>query len=92
VSYGFYIFHLPVIWIAARISHINRGAFDLPNLVVGVLAFAATWSLAELSFRLFESRFLRLKGRFGNVSARDVSSTGEADPLSEARREDPARG
>jgi peptidoglycan/LPS O-acetylase OafA/YrhL len=92
VSYGFYIFHLPVIWIAARISHINRGAFDLPNLVVGLLAFAVTWLLAELSFRLFESRFLRLKGRFGNASAREVASTGEADPVSEARPEDPARG
>jgi peptidoglycan/LPS O-acetylase OafA/YrhL len=92
VSYGFYIFHLPVIWVAAQVSHINRGAFDLPNLIVGLIAFAATWLLAELSFRLFETRFLRLKDRFGNASAREVASTGEADPLSEARREDPARG
>ena len=85
VSYGFYIFHLPVIWIAARVSHIHRGAFDLPNLVVGILAFATTWLLAEASFRLFESRFLRLKLRFPTTARDPVSSTAAgAGVLSEA--------
>jgi peptidoglycan/LPS O-acetylase OafA/YrhL len=91
VSYGFYIFHLPVIWIAAQVSQIHRGAYDLPNLVVGVLAFATTWLLAEASYKLLESPFLRLKGRFGPVSA-SPAPAGERDALSEERQEDPARG
>jgi peptidoglycan/LPS O-acetylase OafA/YrhL len=64
VSYGFFIFHLPVIWIAAQLTHINRGAYDLPNLIVALGAFAATWLLAEASYRLLESPLLRFKHRF----------------------------
>lgn len=92
VSYGFYILHLPVIWVAAQVSQINRGAYDLPNLVVAVLAFATTWLLAEASYWLLESPFLRLKGRFGTASPRANAPTAEPDALSEGRQGDPARG
>jgi peptidoglycan/LPS O-acetylase OafA/YrhL len=91
VSYGFYIFHLPVIWTAAMLTQIDRGAFDLPNLIVGILAFAVTWLVAELSFRFLESPFLRLKGRLAAIPQRTPVAP-EPGELSEGRREDPARG
>ena len=64
VSYGFYIFHLPMIWIFAQMFQTERGSYGSYNLGVHVLAFAATWLLAELSFRLLESPLLRLKSKF----------------------------
>lgn len=76
VSYGFYIFHLPVIWIAANISGTERGSFTAYNLGVNVAAFAATWIIAELSFRFLESPALALKKHFdtGAIAAQAQSA------------------
>jgi peptidoglycan/LPS O-acetylase OafA/YrhL len=67
VSYGFYIFHLPVIWLAAMLTDTDRGSFGAFNLMVQGLAFVATWLLAEFSFRFLESPLLRLKVNFGGA-------------------------
>jgi peptidoglycan/LPS O-acetylase OafA/YrhL len=59
VSYGFYFYHVPVFGLWEDLG-VNR-----PQLapVIPLLAFAVTALLAWLSFRCFESPFLRLKRR-----------------------------
>jgi len=65
VSYGMYLLHL----FAMHGVEILTGRFDLH--VAGlrfVLTLAATWLAAEISFRCWETPFLRLKTRFERVS------------------------
>lgn len=61
VSYGIYLYHLIV-------SHfVGKGleaAHVASPMALFVLTTLATWAVAELSYRLFESRFLALKARF----------------------------
>ncbi len=65
VSYGFYVLHeIPLEvykWMARRIAGQHVGHI---GLVVAPIALVCTYSLAWLSFRYFESPFLRLKDRF----------------------------
>jgi peptidoglycan/LPS O-acetylase OafA/YrhL len=72
VSYGFYIFHLPVLWICFTLSHSGRGSFTAYNLAVTALAFVASWSISELSFRLLEAPLMRLKKHFALAPAQVV--------------------
>jgi peptidoglycan/LPS O-acetylase OafA/YrhL len=65
VSYGIYLLHIPVI---AVVAHLVGGALQGRPLLAFVVELAPTLVLAELSFRLFESRFLRYKRRFSVVS------------------------
>ena len=64
VSYGFYIFHLPILWLAFMVSGAERGSLTVLNLIATGLAFALTWMLAEASFRFLEMPFLNMKRRF----------------------------
>jgi peptidoglycan/LPS O-acetylase OafA/YrhL len=58
ISYGFYIFHFPMIWVV----RLCLGAASAwANARVGIVAFGLTWALAEVSFRFLESPILRLK-------------------------------
>jgi len=61
VSYGIYLYHLIVMHFVTK----GMERFETSS---HLLAFAvttiATWGAAELSYRLFESRFLALKSRF----------------------------
>jgi len=62
ISYGFYFFHgLPVRAVATINDVALRGRFF--GLLLSVAAFAGIYLLAWLSFRFFESPFLRLKSR-----------------------------
>ena len=57
VSYGMYLFHLPLITAMRRFV----------SLQPAVMFFAATlvtWAVAELSFATFEKSFRNLKARF----------------------------
>lgn len=63
VSYGFYIFHLPILWWLYRASGAERGTWSARNVIVTLAAFAATWVVAETSFRFVELPFLRMKPR-----------------------------
>jgi peptidoglycan/LPS O-acetylase OafA/YrhL len=56
ISYGLYVFHGPVIELMKSTS--------LPPIVWRVAAFTATVGIAWLSYRYFESPFLRLKTRY----------------------------
>jgi peptidoglycan/LPS O-acetylase OafA/YrhL len=62
VSYGMYLYHLLVM-------HFVLKGLSMIDLSLGFVAFVgtavATWGLAELSYRFFESRILALKARYG---------------------------
>ena len=80
VSYGFYVFHLPCLWFAYQVTGSPRGTFTALNLATTGAAFIVTWCVAELSFRFFESPFLRLKGRFhGRMNAGSAAPAGAGE-------------
>jgi peptidoglycan/LPS O-acetylase OafA/YrhL len=60
VSYGMYLFHLPLITAMRRVVSPAPAAMFL-------LAVLVTWAVAELSFATFERFFLRWKRRFERV-------------------------
>ena len=69
VSYGMYIFHWPlVVWLVPRIEKFQEPLGTIPrvglNLGVIVLATTLMYVAAAISYRFFESPFLKLKGRF----------------------------
>jgi len=74
VSYGVYLYHLVVYWGVDRILR----AFSHPEVVTFVALWLASWGVAELSYRAFESRFLRLKARFAPDRARRPAPEGAA--------------
>jgi peptidoglycan/LPS O-acetylase OafA/YrhL len=63
VSYGIYLYHLLVM-------HFVLKGLSVAGVMQGFFAFIgtvlATWAVAELSYRFFESRFLALKARYGS--------------------------
>lgn len=70
VSYGMYLYHLLVMHVATKLLHVGMPALagnaGGPGGVVAALALFAmttvmTWAAAELSYRFFEARFLRMK-------------------------------
>jgi peptidoglycan/LPS O-acetylase OafA/YrhL len=69
VSYGMYIFHWPLVVLAVPLllrwqdgrPVTEQIAISLGFIVVGTMAI---WALASVSFRFFESPFLKLKGKF----------------------------
>jgi hypothetical protein len=68
VSYGFYIFHLPVIWLAAMLTG-DRSRLLRRVQPDGGRAWRSSppGLLAELSYRFLESPLLRLKVNFGGA-------------------------
>ncbi len=64
VSYGIYLFHLFAI--AGVEAALRRSPMRVPGDVF-VLGTLVAWAIAEVSFRFFESPFLRLKERFAKV-------------------------
>lgn len=63
VSYGFYVFHL-LFWDCDRIVN-DAIKPRVPAWVVHAAVFAWVWLLSLVSFRWFETPFLRLKERWG---------------------------
>ncbi|WZO95854.1 acyltransferase [Isosphaeraceae bacterium EP7] len=67
ISYGMYLYHMFVIALVAAL--VKRAS--LPQFVVPfVLSLALTVLVAELSFRYYETPFLRLKDRLGQGADR----------------------
>ena len=77
ISYGLYVFHQIALEIAAYLcnhsssmnSVTHHAAYGAGHLLLG---FALTLGLAMLSYRFFETPFLRLKDRFTVVRSRTV--------------------
>jgi peptidoglycan/LPS O-acetylase OafA/YrhL len=62
VSYGIYLFHPLALYVAYQVV---RRAGVSSEAVFVVFAVVGSWTIAEVSYRLYESRFLALKGRVG---------------------------
>jgi len=74
ISYGLYVFHNGVLLFAERIvapSGLSRHSLANALLVDGLALILCTL-MASLSYRYFESPFLRLKERFAVVKSRPV--------------------
>lgn len=67
ISYGAYIFHLPILYsLRPSLPDIQDwiGSPAAGLLVFLLVYFVATFALAELSYRWIESPFLRMKSKF----------------------------
>ena len=67
VSYGLYLWHMLVmafVRVALKAAGLDDGDRLLHRGLLFVAVSGATWAVSELSYRLYEARFLRLKGRF----------------------------
>jgi len=61
LSYGIYLFHM----IGRHMAKAFLARIDVPQwIALTLLTLTITYVVAELSFRFYESRFLRLKERF----------------------------
>src|SRR5208282_5793871 len=78
ISYGIYVYHYFLIALVWRLpmeilemkglhSHVLRGVIDFALQVASPLLIA--WGLAELSYRFFETPFLRLKRRYTVIAS-----------------------
>ncbi|HEY2345857.1 MAG TPA: acyltransferase [Xanthomonadaceae bacterium] len=72
ISYGFYIFHYPVLWLVRLKTGAHLGGTDWLSIGAVVAAFAITWAISELSFRCLETPLLRLKDRFRSTVVEPV--------------------
>ena len=74
ISYGLYLFHVPVYHLVHDRSHWNGWASV-------VFSMALTFAIATTSYLVVEQRALRLKRRFGSVSQLPVAAASPApDP------------
>ena len=78
ISYGMYVVHITMFWLtykvfAAELVSLSKllGIQAWKNELGLVLAFAATVTVASLSYRFFEQPFLQLKKRFTFIPSRD---------------------
>lgn len=82
VSYGVYLYHLVVYW---GVDRLLRAFGSSAELVTFLALWLASWGVAELSYRTFESPFLRLKARFApdrvRRSAAQAAASGTAGAL-----------
>lgn len=71
ISYGLYVFHGLALYLA--VSLMGGYVHTLKAFVIyWWLALSLTFAMASLSYRYFESPFLRLKERFARVKSRPV--------------------
>jgi peptidoglycan/LPS O-acetylase OafA/YrhL len=71
ISYGLYVFHGPALYIAAYF--LGGSVHTLKTFIVyWCLGLTLTFGMAALSYRFFESPFLRLKERYARVRSRPV--------------------
>ena len=67
ISYGFYIFHVPIYLLLLPCLNKLAGAFSLENQKTFFVSLAATliaFVISVISYHIFEIRFLKLKKRF----------------------------
>lgn len=76
VSYGFYLFHL-LFYDCDRIA-VDATQSTLVHVLIDCAFFGFIWFLSWLSFRYFESRFLRMKRRWASGTREATPETGAA--------------
>ena len=67
ISYGFYIFHLPILYLLKPI--VPKNQWSLLGVASFLVVFVTTFCLAQLSYFYFERRFLMMKDHFGRRKA-----------------------
>jgi peptidoglycan/LPS O-acetylase OafA/YrhL len=75
ISYGLYLWHVPIFHGVLRGSHMTRIGIRLP---LRPLRFVVAFGVASASFYLVEQPMLRLKERFRSGPRADVALTGSA--------------
>jgi peptidoglycan/LPS O-acetylase OafA/YrhL len=63
ISYGLYVYHFPIIWFSGRIRDLGLSEMAAKPLTA-IIAFAATFGIASLSYHFMEKPLLDLKDRF----------------------------
>ena len=71
ISYGLYMYHEIAIGLKSWLTN-AVGWFPFDNYILPAIALGTTVGLAWVSYDWFESRFLRLKGRWTRVPSRPV--------------------
>ncbi len=81
ISYGIYLFHDPVWRMIARLMHLSFEAVGtVPQEVTAIIAvWTISVGVAWLHYRFVETRFLALRKRRGDESARPGSRVALAD-------------
>lgn len=64
ISYGLYVYHLPIIWFAFEIRDLNIVADSAVQPIATMIAFITTLLVASISFYVLERPLLNLKDRF----------------------------
>ncbi len=64
VSYGVYVFHMPVCLIAADLCNKYIGGFWLSHVIVFLLTAFVSYFCAKLCYEEYEKRFLQLKDKW----------------------------
>jgi len=72
ISYGFYIFHLPILTLAFVLVNPAVSAIAL-KAELGAIAFVLTWVVSEISFKYLETPFLNMKKFFTTKRSEIVS-------------------
>jgi peptidoglycan/LPS O-acetylase OafA/YrhL len=76
ISYGLYVFHMLGLRVAEHLEDLRFSHMKIPFAVDQILqwliALAATFLMAHLSYRYFETPFLKLKDRFTVVRSRSI--------------------
>ena len=67
VSYGLYVYHLPIIWFAGRIADLGVKP-PLLQPLTALIAFLATLAIASMSYFGLEKPILNLKDRFFSIA------------------------
>jgi peptidoglycan/LPS O-acetylase OafA/YrhL len=75
ISYGLYLWHVPIFHGLLRGSHMTRVGIRLP---LRPLRFVVAFGVASASFYLVEQPMLRLKERFRSGPPADVALPGSA--------------
>jgi len=79
ISYGFYIFQMPILFLFKPILPTNQ--WSLTGVVFFVVLVVITFGVAHLSYFYFERRFLMLKDYFGKRKVGPVAPVIAEPPL-----------
>ncbi|MSM40062.1 MAG: acyltransferase family protein [Geobacter sp.] len=61
ISYGVYVYHLPLLWLVKRYVDFNTIKFNIIGSLLFVLYFVVVIGISALSYHFLEYRFLKLK-------------------------------
>jgi peptidoglycan/LPS O-acetylase OafA/YrhL len=81
ISYGVYLFHLPILLLAQEYLNVPLGARSLVGLSTSALYVAVTLAVSHVSYVTFERRFLSLKNTRFVRPGRDIEVARSSSPI-----------